>query len=220
MGQRATSRQYPTMNDENPLTNIRIWQQNTRRSLDAQLALLNSLRNKYDIVCIQEPHFDFQNLSRATRIWHSIYPTTPTDDAVRPRALTLIHKRISTNSWTQVIVNSPDVVAFKISNGTQNITIYNVYNDCEHSNTIHTLADHFVHNHNPDRNILLLGDFNRHHPMWDEERNGHLFTNANLNVAEELIELVANNQMEMALPKDIPTLTNSAGNMTRPDNVS
>ena len=55
--------------------------------------------------------------------------------------------------------------------------------------------------------------------MWDEERNNHLFTNANLDAAEELIEIVANNQMEMALPKDIPTLTNSAGNMTRPDNV-
>src|SRR5271168_5100665 len=55
--------------------------------------------------------------------------------------------------------------------------------------------------------------------MWDEERNGHLFTNANLDAAEELIELVADNRLEMALPKDIPTLTNSAGNMMRPDNI-
>src|SRR5271170_2571987 len=98
MGQRTTSSQYPTMNDDNRPTNIRIWQQNTRRSLDAQLALLNWLRNKFDIVCIQEPHFDFQNLSRATRVWHSVYPTTPANDAARPRALTLIHGRISTNS--------------------------------------------------------------------------------------------------------------------------
>jgi hypothetical protein len=118
-----------------------------------------------------------------------------------------------------VAVNSPDVVAFKISNGAQNITIYNVYNDCEHSNTIHMLVDHFALNQNPHRNVLLLGDFNRHHPMWDEERNGHLFTNANLDAAEELIELVADNRMEMALPKNIPTLTNPAGNTTRPDNV-
>src|SRR5271168_794337 len=106
MGQRATSRQYPTMNDENPLTNIRIWQQNTRRSLEAQLALLNSLRNDFNIICIQEPHFDFQNLSRATRVWNSIYPTTPADNATRPQVLTLIHERISTNCWTQIAVNS------------------------------------------------------------------------------------------------------------------
>src|SRR5271156_7145238 len=212
MGRRgATFRQYPTMNDNEHLNNIRIWQQNTRRSLDAQLALLNSLRNQFDIVCIQEPHFDFQKLYRATRVWHSIYPTTPANDAVRPRALTLIHERISTNSWTQIVVNSPDVVAFKISNGAQTITIYTVYNDCEHSDTIHTLEGHFNpfnhHNQDPDRNTLLLGDFNRHHPMWDEERNGHLFTNANLDAAEELIELVADNRLEMVLPKDIPTLT-------------
>jgi hypothetical protein len=55
--------------------------------------------------------------------------------------------------------------------------------------------------------------------MWDKERNGHLFTAANLNAAEELIELIANNHLEMVLPKNIPTLINSAGNYTRPDNV-
>src|SRR5271168_2551469 len=93
------------------------------------------------------------------------------------RVLMLIHERISTNSWTQVSINSPDVVAFKSSNGDREITIYNVYNDCEHSLTVHTLADHF-NNSNPQiNNIPLLGDFNRHHPMWDKERNRHLFTN-------------------------------------------
>jgi len=206
------------MNGDDPLTHIKIWQQNTRRSLEAQLALLNSLRNNFDIVCIQEPHFDFQNLSRATRVWNSIYPTTPADNDARPRVLTLIHERISTNSWTQISVNSPDIVAFKISNGDNELTIYNIYNDCEHSLTIHALTNHFNNNQHADH-ILLLGDFNRHHPMWDEERNGHLFTNANLNAAEELIELIANTQLDMALPKDIPTITNSAGNTTRPDNV-
>jgi hypothetical protein len=49
--------------------------------------------------------------------------------------------------------------------------------------------------------------------MWDEERNGHLFTAANLNAAEELIELIANNHLVMTLPK-VPTLINSAGNLT------
>ena len=205
------------MNEHAPTPNIKIWQQNTRRSLDAQLALLNSLQNKFDIVCIQEPHFDFQNLSRATRVWHSIYPTTPPRVAERPRALTLIHERISTNSWTQIQINSPDIVAFKISNEDQDIDIYNIYNDCEHSLTIQTLANHLSNNQH--HNTLLLGDFNRHHPMWDDERNGHLFSAANLDAAEELIEIIANNQLEMVLPKNIPTIINSAGNLTRPDNV-
>src|SRR5271168_5073623 len=128
-----------------------------------------------------------------------------------------IHEKISTNKWTQIQVDSPDVVAIKISNKTQSIDIYNIYNDCEHGHTIRTLSDHLASD--PHRNRILLGDFNRHHPMWDEERNGHLFTATNLNAAEELIELIANNHLVMTLPKGIPTLINSAGNLTRPDNV-
>src|ERR1700678_68322 len=217
MGRSLSPLRRPTMNREAPLTDIKIWQQNTRRSLDAQLALINSLENQYDIVCIQEPHFDFRNISRATRVWHTIYPTALPNNEDRPRALMLIHEKISTNNWTQIQVDSHDVVAIRISNVTRSIDIYNVYNDCEHSLTIQALSNHLAIN--PHRHRLLLGDFNRHHPMWDEERNSHLFTATNLNAAEELIELIANNHLEMALPKYTPTLINSAGNYTRPDNV-
>jgi len=66
---------------------------------------------------------------------------------------------------------------------------------------------------------IWLGDFNRHHPMWDDDRNVGLFTRANLDAAEGLIELVANHGMEMTLPKGIPTIKNTQGNYTRPDNV-
>src|SRR5277367_2373433 len=121
------------MNEYNQPTCIKIWQQNTRRSLDAQLALLNSLKNNFDMVCIQEPHFDFQNISRATPVWHSIYPTARPGEGEGQRALTLIHERISTNSWTQIQVNLPDVVAIRITNEAQDITIYNIYNNCNHS---------------------------------------------------------------------------------------
>ena len=46
-----------------------------------------------------------------------------------------------------------------------------------------------------------------------------LFTRANLDAAEGLIELVANQGMEMVLPKGIPMIKNIQGNYTRPDNV-
>src|SRR5271155_3969206 len=107
MGRSLSPLRRPTMNREALLTDIKIWQQNTRRSLDAQLALLNSLKNNFDIVCIQEPHFDFLKISRAIRVWHTVYPTTPLNNDGRPRALTLIHKRISTHKWTQIQVDSP-----------------------------------------------------------------------------------------------------------------
>lgn len=131
MGWIAGTSSKPTMNGTTH-TRIKIWQQNTRRSLDAQLALLNSLENNFDIVCIQEPHFDYLNISRATRVWHSVYSSTLTNSEDRPHALTLIHKRLSTNSWSQIHVDSHDVVAVNITDGTRSLAIYNMYNDCEH----------------------------------------------------------------------------------------
>ena len=68
--------------------------------------------------------------------------------------------------------------------------------------------------------MIWLGDFNRHHPLWDEERNVHLFTTANLDAAQPLLNLLATYGMKMALPKGIPTLeAMNTKNYTRPDNV-
>ena len=56
--------------------------------------------------------------------------------------------------------------------------------------------------------------------MWDEERNGHLFTAAALLEVGRLLEIVAEHSMMMALPKDILMLESMATkNWTRLDNV-
>src|ERR1700678_2706869 len=107
MGQLPSPLNRLTMNIGPILTDIKIRQQNTRRSLDTQLALLNSLENNFDIVCIQEPHFDFLNISRATRVWHTVYPSTPLNNKVCPRALTLIHERIVLGSPVKKLEKKP-----------------------------------------------------------------------------------------------------------------
>ena len=68
--------------------------------------------------------------------------------------------------------------------------------------------------------VIWLRDFNRHHPMWDEERNAHLFTRAVLEAVQPLLDMVSTHDMRMVLPKDIPTLeASSTKNYTRVDNV-
>jgi len=42
------------------LKSIKIWQQNTRKSRDTQQTTIHGLENKYNIICIQEPSFNFQ----------------------------------------------------------------------------------------------------------------------------------------------------------------
>ena len=54
--------------------------------------------------------------------------------------------------------------------------------------------------------MIWAGDFNRHHPFWDNKNDIHLFTNQAINKATDLIELIANYKLNMALPKGIPTL--------------
>ena len=58
--------------------------------------------------------------------------------------------------------------------------------------------------------MIWLGDFNRHHPLWEEERNLHLLTETYLNAAEPLLLLLAEYGMQQALPKDMPTLQSLA----------
>ncbi|KAJ3486122.1 hypothetical protein NLI96_g4454 [Meripilus lineatus] len=71
-----------------------------------------------------------------------------------------------------------------------------------------------------DMEILWLGDFNRHSPLWDEERNAHLFTRQNLDDADTLLNVLVNHDLRMLLPPGIPTLeASNTKNETRPDNV-
>jgi hypothetical protein len=101
-------------------------------------------------------------------------------------------------------------------------TLFNIYNDGKKQDTLQTLEDYLttnITNIRPSNNdhMLWLGDFNRHHPLWEEERNDHLM---DYTAAQPLIDLLADHGMNQSLPKGEPTLqASSTGNWTRPDNV-
>ena len=68
--------------------------------------------------------------------------------------------------------------------------------------------------------MVWLGDFNKHHPLWDAPEDTHLFTPANLDSASVLLTLLEDHNMEMALPAGIPTIKAfRTGNYSCPDNV-
>jgi len=67
---------------------------------------------------------------------------------------------------------------------------------------------------------MWIGDFNRHHPLWDKARNAHLFTHENLDLTQPLLNMLGQHNMKMALPAFILTLrSHSTKNHTRVDNV-
>ena len=119
---------------------------------------------------------------------------------------------LNTNTWSQLSLSGTnDITAIQFRHSWGKIMIFNIYNACEHSATLRVLDDyiesekHNIIQHETDA-MMWCGDFNRHHPMWDEEHNHHLFTVEATRDAEELISLLADYNMVMTLPKRLPTI--------------
>jgi len=67
---------------------------------------------------------------------------------------------------------------------------------------------------------IWVGDFNRHHPHWDDRNDERLFTSEALDAANYLIDTVSVLGLEMALPRSIPThLHNVTKKWSRLDQV-
>ena len=118
-----------------------------------------------------------------------------------------------------------DLITIQMSDDFGKLTIFDLYNNCQNSNTIDTLGEYLVsqlqvsHPSCPDYSIWC-GNFNWYHRMWDKEQNHHLFTTGVLEDSGKLLTLVVDSNMVMVLPKDIPTLESmSTKNWTRPDNT-
>ena len=207
---------------------LRIWQQNLNKSYAAQHDMLSHLSpERFDIALIQEPYLDHNNFSRGNNHFRAIYPSTHGKaDALRTRSFLLISTRIPTATWSAIPTGSPDITAINLQTLNGPLLIFNVYNDCNHSDALMKLDNIVTETtgrlkaEGRNYTIVWAGDFNRHHPMWDEERNCHLFTNENLEKAELLISLTEKYDLAMTLPKDIATLeAANTKNLTRPDNV-
>ena len=210
---------------QSPVKNLKIWQQNINKSLIAQEDLLVSLKTRaFEICAIQEPYIDSFHNTRANSQWRVVYPKTHYLNPTKTRSVLLINTSLVTSDWHALDTKSGDVTAIRLKTNAGTIDIYNVYNDIKNNDSLQAMAQaaekHEPPNDGKECHMIWLGDFNRHHPYWDEDRNAHLFTKSNLERAQTILDMVAMHNMEMALPKGIPTLrANKSRNLTRPDNV-
>jgi hypothetical protein len=118
---------------------------------------------------------------------------------------------------------SSDITAIHLRTTSGSLAVFNIYNDNGHNHSITAIGSYL--SHHPEiasatnnNHMTWFGDFNRHHPLWEELRNAHLFNSSSQ--IDPLLDLVHSYGMRMALPPGIPTLeASSTGNWTRPDNV-
>jgi endonuclease/exonuclease/phosphatase family metal-dependent hydrolase len=183
-----------------------------------------------DIVALQEPAINSFGSTIASRDWIPIYPSTHGKDPHKTRSLILIRSNILTDQWKQIDFPSGDITVIKLIGNWGLAFIFNIYNDCRTKHMVHQLEE-FVHsnpilNDQPSNNkvgvkaTIWLGDFNRHHPHWDDPSDTRLFMRAALNKAEILISAIAEAGLDLALPPGIPThLHNITKRWTRLDHV-
>ena len=213
------------MNSTPTRTDVKIWQQNLGKSLIAQQEMLATAHpTDWDVLAIQEPYIDNLGNTRANPKWSVIYPTSTNREAQHPpRTVILVNTRIPSETITQIDIESGDITAITINTSQRPLTIINIYNANEHNNTIETLSEKWERQEGafkpgPNTEILLLGDFNRHHPAWEPTDNAHLTSPDRL--LNPLLDLIVNMRLEMTLPRDLPTLeARNGGRWTRPDNV-
>ena len=195
------------------MTKLNIQQQNTNKSLVAQSDFLHHLDpNIYDIGVIQELYLDQCHNSRANHNWYTIYPKEHYTNPASTRLLILINKQLATDTWLQVDPRSSDITAVQLHTVRGKLLIINMYNEGRQQQRMKQAmqllrARAWCDNAGTsDHHIIWVGDFNLHHTMWDEDRNLHLFTRENLEKSQCLIDAITEFNLQMALPKDIPTL--------------
>jgi len=209
---------------------LNIWQQNVNKSPTCQHDLISSgklIEEEVNLIALQEPVINYFGKTIASRDWIAIYPTTHPVNPAKSRSIILLRASLCTDNWTQIDFPSGDVTAVQLTGAWGKLTIFNIYNDCDNNNTITTLSK-FQHE-NPDllgkvtqgaAHVVWLGDFNRHHPHWDNHDDTRLFTKEAIKAAEILIEATAEAGLEIALPSGIPThIHNVSKKWTRLDQV-
>ena len=165
---------------EPPPPRLRIWQQNLNKSDKAHYDLINSpLHKSWDVLALQEPYIDSFGNTKANSRWHVIYPSPHLTNSAVNRSVILISASLDVNKWAQIPVDGTnDISAIQLFTPRGRISIFNLYVDCNHLEALEALG-HTIRNKRqrilgrPSDSIIWCGDFNRHHAMWDEERNHH-----------------------------------------------
>jgi len=154
-----------------------------------------------------------------------VYPKEHYVTPSQMRSIILVNRQLVSDAWSQVDIGSSDMTAIVINTGKGRVLLTNMYNDIlQQQGLMHSICTFqkrlcVGESEGCVEQTIWICDFNLHHPLWDKEHNGHLFTRVNLEKSQVLIDMLDEFNLQMALPKDIPKLQALAtGNHTRSDN--
>src|SRR5436190_10108585 len=188
------------MNNQNPrrpMKTIAILQYNLNRNQAATESVLNDC-SKYAALLLQEQHF-FKSMN-SSPIHHSwtLIESKPMENH-NPRAAIYLNKTIlPANSYEPVLMEIPDIVAISlrhdnIQHPTLIINIYNTKNSSQLKELRTYLQKHL--RNNTYNGIIIAGDFNLHHPLWNSPND-----QGQDSEADTLIDIMAQARLKPMLP--------------------
>ena len=186
---------------------LRLLQMNLHRSRERTHGVLSDPDTKdYTMILLQEPFWsDYMKESPSHQSWTRYEPTNRDKD---PRAVTYVNKAYVTPAQiTQIELPFTDVVALRIhSRNSQEppALIINVYNPGDKA-IIRELHEELQKIHfDSDALVILAGDFNCHHPLWNPENYPR-----HDDTADHLVELATDLGLTLLIPPGTVTYPNA-----------
>ena len=94
------------------------------------------IEHNVDIIALWELAISDFNVTIASKDWRVIYPTTHTKNFNKTRSVIMIQTNLLTNSWLQLDIEMGDITIVKLKGTWGMLTVFNIYNNCDHNNTI------------------------------------------------------------------------------------
>ena len=187
-----------TTNDTLHSKHLRILQYNVSRSREIIDSILNDREvENYTILLLQEPYWSpHQSSSPLHQSWTLIEP--PITDRTPRTAIYINNAALPSSTFKQLPIPHRDITAISIShtNTPKPTLLINIYNQQSES-IIYPLRQYLqscVKLEDYDA-VIILGDFNLHHPLW----NPCSYTKYDP-LADELVELMMDiNMMPFSL---------------------
>lgn len=189
---------------------LRIRSLNCNRRYEVLVSLLNNSDPKlFDILCIQEPPPTFARFpSLCPYNWDRITPLPSGGDVIK--CFIYVSKRIPSCSYSPIALPHANISAIRILIHNLPISLFNIYNPPDTTQTIETLSAHlqgqFATSDAEDA-IILIGDFNKHDPLWAGPLHP---TRSARSTADPLLDLIVRHGLELCLEPGTPTYLSSA----------
>lgn len=195
-----------------------------RQSIVVEAALGDERLREVDVLCVQEPAGAAGDVIQH-RDWVAFGDLRPTrrdemdDEAARarfhphPRVITYVSRRVMTAGAAVVGRYHPDVLSVSLEmqrqarqdesddDDVKRVIIHNIYNPHRSALSVGPMLANLAATQDRQSEHAVIGDFNAHHPIWQDQKPGQNITQA----AEALALAFTSYDLKLATPRNCTT---------------